>query len=164
MSMTAVPPSYMALVRRFPLRPIRGEKDYEAASAMLDRLAVRDEQTLDAGERDYLETLELLIEAYDGKRFMTRTAAATSRTPLEWLKALMAAAGTTPGDLQRVLGMSQPQVSLILSGKRGISKANIAKLAAHYHVDPSMFIAAAPATAASRRRKGTRVRARGRAA
>ena len=62
---SAITASYLALVRRFPLRPIRNEKDYEAASEVLDRLAVRDEQTLDAGERDYLETLEMLVEAYD---------------------------------------------------------------------------------------------------
>ena len=122
---------------------------------MLDRLAVRDERNLDAGERDYLETL--LIEAYDAKHF---AAAEKSRTPLEWLKSLMAVAGTTPAGLQRVLGMSQPQVSLILNGKRGISKASIAKLAAHYDVDPSIFIAPA---SPPKRRKATRARARGRA-
>ena len=155
---TPVAASYLALVRRFPLRPIRSEKEYDAAGEVLDRLAVRDERTLDAGERDYLETLEMLIEAYDAKHFAG--AAAKARTPLEWLRSLMAAADTTPAALQRVLGMSQPQVSLILNGKRGISKASIAKLAAHYHVDPSVFIASvSPSTG----RRATRARARGRA-
>lgn len=150
---TPVATSYLALVRRFPLRPIRGEQEYEAASEVLDRLAVREERTLDAGERDYLETLEMLIEAYDAQQF---TGGGKARTPLQWLKSLMATAGTTPAALQRVLGMSQPQVSLILNGKRGISKASIVKLAAHYHVDPSIFIASVPAT---KRRKRARARA-----
>ena len=148
-----IPASYLALVRRFPLRPIRSDADYRRASAVLDHLAVRDEESLDPGERDYLETLEMLIEAYDSKHV---TIGDEQRTPREWLKSLMAAAGTTPAELQRVLGISQPQVSLILSGKRGISKASIPRLAAHYHVDPSVFIETRPA---ARRLKPRRARA-----
>ena len=39
--------------------PIRSKADYERASAVLDKLAIRDESTLDAGESYYFETLTL---------------------------------------------------------------------------------------------------------
>ena len=134
-----LPASYLALLRAFPLRPIRSVKEYEAAAAVLDRLAVRDNDDLDAGERDYLGTLELLIEAYDDAHVRID---AKARTPLEWLRALMKSSGTTAADLQKVLGLSQSAVSLMLHGKRGISKPSIAKLAAHFRVEPSVFVAA----------------------
>ena len=57
--------SYMALIRRFPLRPIRTRRQYQAASKVMDQLALRGETELDAGEADYLDVLSDLIEAYE---------------------------------------------------------------------------------------------------
>lgn len=37
---------FMELFRRFPIRPIHGEAEYEEAAAVLDTLAIRDEGTL----------------------------------------------------------------------------------------------------------------------
>jgi antitoxin component HigA of HigAB toxin-antitoxin module len=75
----------MDLVNELPLRPIRSGRDYSAAAAMLDRLALLDEK-LDRGQEDYLETLELLIEAYDDR---VAPLPADKRTPLERLTYLM---------------------------------------------------------------------------
>lgn len=127
--------SYLALLRQFPLKPIKYERDYEAAGRVLDDLVLR--PTLDRGERDYLGALEVLIEAYDDRNFPETPDA---RPPHERLRYLMASSGTSPSDLQRILGTSQPLVSLMLSGERSLSKQTIAKLGAHFRVAAGYFL------------------------
>src|SRR5437868_5097801 len=81
--------SYLKLIQEFPLRPIRDEADYDVASKLIDRLAVRGEDDLDPGEQDYLDGLSMFIEAYDDEHYpMPETG-----TPLEHLKAMMKEAG-----------------------------------------------------------------------
>jgi hypothetical protein len=52
----------------------------------MNRLAVRDEGTLDAGEQDYLDTLVMLVESYDAKNGPIDS---SQVSPLELLKGLM---------------------------------------------------------------------------
>ena len=127
--------TYLALVQEQPLRAVRTRRDYDAASMMIDRLAVRDD--LDEGEQQYLDAIEVLIEAYEN-----RVAPATPdrRTPLERLNAAMRASQTTPVQLRTILGGSQSMVSMILTGKRSLSKKAIAKLAEHFRLDPGYFL------------------------
>src|ERR1700720_3899412 len=64
-------PAYLALIDVFPLRPLRSERDYDAAVSVLDTLAVRPEGSLDPGEQDYFDTLTMLVEAYDREHYVT---------------------------------------------------------------------------------------------
>jgi mRNA interferase HigB len=57
--------SYFKLVRRFPLRRIRNEAEYDAAVEVMNALVMRGEDALDAGERDYLEALATFVSQYD---------------------------------------------------------------------------------------------------
>jgi HTH-type transcriptional regulator/antitoxin HigA len=125
----------MARVRQYSLRAIRTETDYQAAVRVLDELILRDD--LDPGERDYLGALELLIEAFDIEHFPD---APDDRPPHQRLKALMDSSGTTASNLQEILGASQTLVSLMLNGRRELSKRTIAKLAKHFRVDPGYFL------------------------
>ena len=59
--------TYLALIEHFPLRPLRSERDYDVAAAVLDRLAVRPEGSLERGEQDYFDTLVLLVEDYESR-------------------------------------------------------------------------------------------------
>ena len=129
--------SYFDLVRRFPLRPIRNRKQYQAASKALDELAMRGEHDLDAGERDYLAVLADLIEAYDERHHRL---ALSRKTPLQVLKYLMDQSRMRASDLAGVIG-SRPGASLVLSGKRQLSTAHILRLAEHFRVDPGLFLA-----------------------
>ena len=70
----AIHADYLRLVRAFLLRPLRSDREYDAAATVLDALAVRAEGSLTAGERDYLETLTLLVQAADDERFRIGTA------------------------------------------------------------------------------------------
>jgi antitoxin component HigA of HigAB toxin-antitoxin module len=127
--------SYLTLIQEQPLRAIRTGKDCDAASRMIDRLAVRD--VLDEGERLYLDAMEVLLEAYENKVAPVRP---DGRTPLERLKAAMRASRTTPVQLRSILGGSQSMVSMILTGQRALSKKAIGKLAEHFRVDPGHFL------------------------
>jgi HTH-type transcriptional regulator/antitoxin HigA len=133
---TAVGGSYFELVRKLPLRPIRTRAEYRRASAMLDQLAVHDERELDAGQRDYLLVLADLIETYDEKHYRLGLA---RKSPLQVLKYLMKQSAMRPADLARVIG-SQTAASLILGGKRQLSKRHIIRLAEHFRVEPGLFL------------------------
>ncbi len=131
-------PSYMALIGHFPLRPVRSERDYDAAVAVLDTLAVRPEGSLDAGEQDYLDTLTMLVEAYDREHDDLE---AEDRDPLTMLKYLMQESGMAQADLGRLLG-NRALASLILNGHRQLSKSHIRRLADHFKVSPALFLQA----------------------
>jgi len=55
-------PKYLALIRKFPLRPIRSAEDNEMALAVLAGLAERrGREPLEAGEFDYITVLGKLV-------------------------------------------------------------------------------------------------------
>ena len=128
-------PAYLRLVRRYPLRPIRDPDDYDAAAAMLDTLVLRDD--LGRGESDYLAVLTDLVEAYDRRHFPP---APGGRPPHERLRSLMAEANVSAAELQKILGVAQSTVSMILNGKRGLSKATAIALAKRFSLNPTYFL------------------------
>jgi HTH-type transcriptional regulator / antitoxin HigA len=127
--------AYLALVKRFPLRPLRSERDYAAATEILDSLVVRDEGSLDAGEQDYLDTLSMIVEAYDQQHDKV---ASERHDPLSMLKYLMQESGMSQADLGRLLG-NRALASLILNGHRQLSKRHIGILASHFKVSAGLF-------------------------
>ena len=131
-------PVYLALIDTFPLRPLRSERDYDTAVTVLDALAVRQEGSLDPGEQDYLDTLTMLVEAYDREHYDIHTG---HHDPLTMLKYLMQESGMTQADLGRLLG-NRALASLILNGHRRVSKSHIRKLADHFKVSPALFLQA----------------------
>jgi HTH-type transcriptional regulator/antitoxin HigA len=129
--------SYFDLVRLFPLRPIRSEADFDRAMAVLLKLATsKPEKKMDQGERDYIEALEMLVQRFEQTR---RESALPKLTPLDRLKFLMEERNMTVNDLGRVIG-SQPNASLILHGRRSMSKGQILKLAGYFGVSAALFI------------------------
>jgi HTH-type transcriptional regulator / antitoxin HigA len=130
--------AYLALIALFPLRPLRSDRDYDAAVAVLDTLAVRPEDSLDPGEQDYLDTLTMLVEAYDREHHEFDL---EDRDPLTMLKYLMQESGMAQADLGRLMG-NRALASLILNGHRHLSKSHIRKLADHFKVSPALFLQA----------------------
>ena len=127
--------AYQVLIDQFPLRPLRSERDYDAAALILNRLAVRPEGTLDPGEQDYFDTLSILVEVFDKEHYKLDV----TSDPLAMLKYLMAESGMSQADLGRLLG-NRASASLILNGHRHLSKGHIRKLADHFKVSPSLFL------------------------
>ncbi len=54
---------YLDLILRFPLRPIRSDKELDRAIEMIDNLIDRDH--LQPEEKDYLDILSDLVERYE---------------------------------------------------------------------------------------------------
>lgn len=127
--------SYFDLVRDFPLVPIRGEAQYDAAVAFLKDLAIRGEGSLDEGEKAYLDALTHFVGDYEEKHHLIDV---SDQKPLDALKYLMEQNGMKPTDLGRLLG-NRSLASQILSGKRGLSKTHIRILSDRFNVAPGLF-------------------------
>ena len=130
--------SYFALVREFPLVPIKTERQYDQAIAFLEGLAVRGENALDSGERAYLEALTQFVGDYEDEHHRINL---RDLTPLDSLKFLMEENGMKPADLGRLLG-NRSLATQILHGKRGLSKTHIRLLAERFRVNPGLFLEA----------------------
>jgi HTH-type transcriptional regulator/antitoxin HigA len=124
---------YLALIRRWPLRPIRTEDDLDAAFAIIDELTDRDE--LSAAEADYLEVLGNEVERYEGKHVeMPRVSDA------EMLRSLMEEKGVSQADVLRGAGISKSVLSLVLSGKRDLTREHIETLSKYFGISPAVFL------------------------
>jgi antitoxin component HigA of HigAB toxin-antitoxin module len=134
MSRTEMPKTYSELVRLMPPRTIHDDVDLGNVTEITDRLAVLNHPTKD--QADYLDTLATLVTAYENTQ---RQIDVSHVGPLETLKFLLQESGLNASDLGRILGQRQIG-SAILRGDRQLSKAHIAKLAAHFNVSPSVFL------------------------
>lgn len=126
---------YQELIEQFPLRPLRSKAAHKRAMAAADQLAVRDEASLTADERDYLETLSLLIENYENTHDAIDL---SSLRPADVLRHLMEGHGMTISELGKLIG-SKGNASEILAGKRDLSKSHMMTLAKHFGVGPAVF-------------------------
>jgi HTH-type transcriptional regulator/antitoxin HigA len=126
---------FVALVRQFPLRPIRTKRDHATATKVMEKLAVRGEEDLNLDELDYLDVLSDLIEAYEAQHYPELH----DGTPLERLQALLDEARLSTADLGRLLGNSG-LASQILLGRRELSKTHIRLLSRHFKLDASYFL------------------------
>ncbi len=117
-----------------PLLAIRNAREYDAAVARLNMLV--DEVGDNAKDPRYrlIETLSVLIEAYDREHHHLPEASG-----VEVLRFLMEEHGLTQKDLPEI--GSQGVVSEILVGRRRLNVRQIQALAARFGIDPGAFIA-----------------------
>ncbi len=123
--------TYFELVRRFPLRPIRSERDLDRATVIIHELIDRD---LDPNEDDYLDVLSGLVEKYEEKHYPIGHASDSAM-----LKHLIEAKDVTQRAVALATGIPVSTICEILAGKRQVSRANIGKLAKYFHVSPAVF-------------------------
>ncbi len=129
-----VPKNYRELCRLYLPRPIHDANEDEAATEMMNALAVFPK--LNAEQQDYLDALTEFVDTYDKAK------------PVRWpkikgldvLKHLMAERGMSGADLSRILGGSRNLGAMILRGDRNLTVAHIRKLATHFKVSPELFI------------------------
>ena len=124
---------YMALVARFPLRPLRSERDLDRATKIANELAVRG--NLSRWEHDYLDVLSDLIEAYEAAHHPIPDLSGP-----EMLRHLLTERGISQASAAREMGMAPSTVSDILRGKRGIGRKHIEAFATYFHVSPAVFL------------------------
>lgn len=131
---------YLELVRAFPLRPIRTQRDHQRAIKTM--LAV------DAGHpnptqavNDYIEVLADLIERYEQEAGLK--ADLSHITPGQAVRHLMDSAGLSVTSLSNELGVNQGNLSEMLAGNRDFSKAAIVALSERFNVSPMLFLKSA---------------------
>jgi HTH-type transcriptional regulator/antitoxin HigA len=125
--------AYLALIRRLPLRPIRTEDELDAAFAMIDELTDRDD--LSAAEADYLDVLGNEVERDEDQHVeMPRVSDA------EMLHSLMEEKGASQADVVRGSGISKTVLSLVLNGKRDLTREHIESLSRYFGVSPAVFL------------------------
>ena len=93
-------PTYLTLIRRLPLRPIRNDAALHAAAEVVDELTDRDD--LSPAEFDYLDVLGDLIEKYEDEHVkMPHVAMA------QCFRSLMEEKGVRPANVVRGSGDQQ---------------------------------------------------------
>lgn len=133
MTTKTIPSNWKDLVKKlYLLRPIRTKGDYNRAIKIVGALTAK--TNLNQDQKDYLESLATLIEAYENKHFPI-----DAQNPIETLKFLLESNGLNGSDLGRILGQRQLG-SKILKGKRHLSRTHIKRLAEHFSVEPGLFL------------------------
>jgi HTH-type transcriptional regulator/antitoxin HigA len=131
---TKIPTDWKDLVTKlYLLKPIRTKGDYNRAMHIIEMLAGRTD--LNNDQAAYLESLSILVEAYESEHYEIEPAG----SPLQTLAFLLEENGLSGSDLGRILGQRQLG-SKILRGERDLSKAHIKTLAEYFAVDPSLFL------------------------
>jgi len=131
MSTLTASPEYIELLKKFPPRVIRTEKENEACTELLYELDRRNKR-LTSAEKELAELLTLLIEDFEDRHYQLPRA-----KPLEVLQFLMDQHGLLQKDLADVFG-TPSIVSEVLSGKRELNKDHIKRLSRLHHVSPEL--------------------------
>ncbi len=130
-----LPRSFPALVQFLPPRAIADEVQYDETRAVIDRLMAVGRLSPD--QRDYVETLVQLVEAYESAH---EAIDVSGLSPLDSLRHLMAEHGMSASDLARLLGVHVTMGSKILKGERSLTVGHVRTLAAHFGVSPALFV------------------------
>jgi len=86
-----------------------------------------------ADEEDAIELLTLLIDSYESQSFSIPDA-----KPADVLRFLLERNGLSQRDIAAELG-SESTVSLVLAGKRTLTREHIARLSRRFRVSPAVF-------------------------
>jgi HTH-type transcriptional regulator / antitoxin HigA len=133
-TLTIDPKKYARLANRVVIRAIETEDEYDHMVAAIEHLMDKGEAHLSPEESALLETMAILVQAYDDRHHGLAPIA-----PHAMLKYLMESSGRAAKDLLPVLG-TRGRISEILSGKRSISKEQAKGLAAIFKVSTDLFI------------------------
>ena len=129
MSTTLANPAEM--IRRGAPRMIHSDEELAEYTRALFALTAKPNPSGD--EEEAIELITLLIDQYESEHFPIPEA-----DPVDVLRYLMEHNGLSQRDLAPELG-SESTVSLVLSGKRQLSKDHIARLSRRFNISPEVF-------------------------
>jgi HTH-type transcriptional regulator/antitoxin HigA len=124
---------YLALIRKFPLRPLRSDEELDRAIAVINTLVDRDDRALE--EDDYLDVLSDLVETYENENHPLPPV-----SDAEMLRHLIDARGETQAQVAAATGIAGSTISAVLTGKRGLTRKQITTLARYFAVSPAVFL------------------------
>ena len=125
---------YARLANRIVVKAIQTEEEHDRMIAAVEHLMDKGEEWLSPEESALLETMAILVQAYDDRHHPVPPV-----TPNETLAYMMETSGRTTAHLLPVFG-TRGRVSEVLSGKRSISKEQAKKLASLFKVTVDLFI------------------------
>ena len=129
-----LPSEFSELVRLHPPCAIHDKVAYRNTLKVVSALV--DAPELSAGQGEYLQTLAILVEAYEREHLPIDTSVVSG---LDALRFLMEAHGMNASDLGRLLG-ERSLGPKVLNGRRELSKAHIRRLADHFKVQADLFL------------------------
>jgi HTH-type transcriptional regulator / antitoxin HigA len=132
MEMTVTDIAYRELLTDELPHAIHNDRERRKYLARVEELL--NNKNRSAAENRYLELLSVLIERYEDEHETIE-----APDPIAALKELMLANGMSQAELSRLLG-SSGITSMVLSGKRALSKAHIKKLSAAFNVSADLFV------------------------
>jgi len=127
---------YFALIQRFPLSPIRNQRQLAQAHAMIDELTRIPEAKLTPGQADYLEVLGDLAAKFENPRMIDQV---KNVSGLDVLKHLLEANDLNASDLGRILGQREVG-SKLLRGERRISRSHAKTLGDRFGLPAETFL------------------------
>jgi len=119
------------MIRQGAPRVIHSEEELAVYTEALFSLTAKSDLTPE--DEAAVELLTVLIERYESQRYPVPEAAAS-----EVLRFLLDQNGLSQRDLAQELG-NETTVSLVLSGRRQLTRDHIARLSRRFHVNPSVF-------------------------
>jgi HTH-type transcriptional regulator/antitoxin HigA len=123
---------YLELIQRFALRPLRSAEELTEAIKVIDSLISRGD--LDSAEQDYLDILTDIVEKYEAD---AQPMPAVSDSVM--LRHLIEARGITQSRLADSAGIAMSTISEILSGKRRLTRMQVAKVSEYLGISPYSF-------------------------
>ena len=133
LNFASLPTDYPGLVAMLPPRVIHDKIDASNVEEMIFAMAGHD---LSTDQSDYLDLLSDLHADYASK-----AGKPTKRTPLAKRVAyLIESAELSQSAFAKIADITQGHVSLILAGKRGVSKPSISKLCRHFKLSADYFL------------------------
>ena len=129
---------YLDLVREFPLRPIRSEKQLDRATSIIHSLIDRMDQ-LGPGEQDYLDVLADIVEKYELEHHPIEDV-----SDIEMLQHLIDSKDASQRQVALGSKISISTLSDILTGRRSMNRSHIEKLSKYFRVEPAVFLPTQP--------------------
>lgn len=123
---------YRELINEYLPRPIRNEADHRRALRQIEQLMTPHPSP---AQGMLIEVLSTLIEQHEALSLPTPRV-----PPREMLSHCLEARELTAAQLARDTGIGHGTLSNVLAGRRGISKANAARLASYFHLPVAAFL------------------------
>jgi HTH-type transcriptional regulator / antitoxin HigA len=129
--MNATALDYGTLLSQTKPEVVSGEQQNQLYIEQLERLT--GQEVVTPAEEKLIALLTVLVEEYEAKTYPVPKA-----MPLDIIRHLMEAHRLRQKDLVDVFG-TESIVSEVLNGKRDLTKEQIRRLSARFHVSPSVF-------------------------
>ena len=127
--------TYDSLLLEYKPRAFLNDREHRRALRQVEELIQQNGPKPSRAEGELIAVLSTLIESYEVDRIPRQ-----KPTPAKMLAHLIDAKQVTKAEVARIAKIPRSTITNVVSGRRQISKENVAKLAAYFHVDPSVFL------------------------